>query len=198
MAGGKKIRKILFRLIGVIIAVALLALLAVSLIIAKPQEEAPASAADRPSGEASPAISVEKEQDLHRLIASFPAPVMSFMSGSGMTFVSATSADAAVDGGFGRIATLNWQTPEGEPVKLCTVWPADALELLEDGYHFMPYAGPALFGNSSVRMENDYAVRIHVATDRALYIVLLPRALSGETGSICRSLQLFTVDSEKE
>ncbi|MBR2659769.1 MAG: hypothetical protein IKE15_00050 [Clostridia bacterium] len=198
MAGGKKIRKILFRLIGVIIAVALLALLAVSLIIAKPQEEAPASAADRPSGEASPAISVEKEQDLHRLIASFPAPVMSFMSGSGMTFVSATSADAAVDGGFGRIATLNWQTPEGEPVKLCTVWPADALELLEDGYHFMPYTGPALFGNSSVRMENDYAVRIHVATDRALYIVLLPRALSGETGSICRSLQLFTVDSEKE
>ena len=198
MAGGKKIRKILFRLIGVIIAVALLALLAVSLIIAKPQEEAPASAADRPSGEASPAISVEKEQDLHRLIASFPAPVMSFMSGSGMTFVSATSADAAVDGGFGRIATLNWQTPEGEPVKLCTVWPADALELLEDGYHFMPYTGPALFGNSSVRMENDYAVRIHVATDRALYIVLLPRALSGEIGSICRSLQLFTVDSEKE
>ncbi|MCR5565582.1 MAG: hypothetical protein K6F61_01920 [Clostridiales bacterium] len=198
MAGGKKIRKILFRLIGVIIAVALLALLAVSLIIAKPQEEAPASAADRPSGEASPAISVEKEQDLHRLIASFPAPVMSFMSGSGMIFVSATSADAAVDGGFGRIATLNWQTPEGEPVKLCTVWPADALELLEDGYHFMPYTGPALFGNSSVRMENDYAVRIHVATDRALYIVLLPRALSGEIGSICRSLQLFTVDSEKE
>ena len=198
MAGGKKIRKIVFRLIGIVIAVALLALLAVSLIIAKPQEETAAAAADRPSGEASPAISVGEEQDLHRLIASFPAPVMSFMSGSGMTFVSATSADAAVGGGFGRIATLNWQTPEGEPVKLRTIWPATALDLLEDGYHFMPYAGPALFGSTSVRMENDGAVRLHVATDRALYVVLLPRALSGETGSICRSLQLFTVDPDKE
>ena len=198
MAGGKKIRKVLFRLIGVLIAVALLALLAASLIIAKPQDETAATAADRPSGEASPAISVEEEQDLHRLIASFPAPVMSFMSGSGMTFVSATSADAAVDGGFGRIATLNWQTPEGEPVRLRTVWPATALDLLEEGYHFMPYAGPALFGSTSVRMENDDAVRVHVATDRALYVVLLPRALSGETGSICRSLQLFTVDPDKE
>ena len=198
MAGGKKIRKVLFRLIGVLIAVALLALLATSLIIAKPQDETAATAADRPSGEASPAISVEEEQDLHRLIASFPAPVMSFMSGSGMTFVSATSADAAVDGGFGRIATLNWQTPEGEPVRLRTVWPATALDLLEEGYHFMPYTGPALFGSTSVRMENDDAVRIHAATDRALYVVLLPRALSGETGNICRSLQLFTVDPEKE
>ncbi len=198
MAGGKKIRKILFRLIGVVIAVALLALLAASLIIAKPQEETAAAAADRPSGEASPAISAEKEQDLHRLIASFPAPVMSFMSGSGMTFVSATSADAAVDGGFGRVATLNWQTPEGNPVMLRTIWPATALDLLEDGYHFMPYAGPALFGSTSVRMENDGAVRVHVATDRALYVVLLPRALSGEVGSICRSLQLFTVDPDKE
>ena len=107
MAGGKKIRKILFRLIGVVIAVALLALLAASLIIAKPQEETAAAVTDRPSGEASPAISVEKEQDLHRLIASFPAPVMSFMSGSGMTFVSATSADSAVPHAQG---TQLWET----------------------------------------------------------------------------------------
>ena len=127
------------------------------------------------------------------MIASFPAPVMNFMSGSGMTFVSASSADAALNGGFGRIATLNWQTPEGEPVMLRSIWPADALSLLEAGYHFMPYAGPTLFGNASVRMENDDAVRIHTATDRALYVVLLPRSLSGQAGTLCRSLQLFTV-----
>ena len=198
MAGGKKVRKILLRLIGVVIAVALLALLAASLIIAKPQEETITAVPDLPSKEASPAVSVEEEQDLHRLIASFPAPVMSFMSGSGMTFVSATSADIAADGGFGRIATLNWQTPEGNPVSLRTIWPATALDLLEEGYHFMPYTGPALFGSTSVRMENDDAVRIHVTTDRALYVVLLPRALSGEVSSICRSLQLFTVDPDKD
>ena len=194
MAGGKKIRKILTRIIGAVIMAALLALLAASLIVARPQEAEQAAALTRPSYQSSPAVSAEKEQDLTGLIASFPAPVMSFMSGSGMIFVSATSADAAVDDGFGRIATLNWQTPEGEPVMLRSIWPASALSLLEDGYHFMPYAGPALFGTTSVRMENDETVRIHTDTDQALYIVLVPRALSGQVGTLCRSLQLFTVD----
>ncbi len=193
MAGGKHFRKLLFRIIGAAITVALLALLAVSLIIARPQDEGPAAVAALPSANASPAVSAESEQDLPGLIAAFPAPVMSFMSGSGMTFVSATSADSAYNGGFGRIATLNWQTAEGEPVVLRTIWPADALALLEDGFHFMPYAGPALFGSGSVRMENDEAVRVHTATDQALYAVLLPRTLSAQTGAICRSLQLFTV-----
>jgi len=193
VTGEKKIRKALVRLAGVLIAVALLALLAASLIIAKPQESGQASVSAGPSAESSPAVSVESEQDLPELISAFPAPVMSFMSGSGMTFVSATSADAAFSGGFGRIATLNWQTPEGEPVMLRSIWPADTLSLLEGGYHFMPYAGPALFGSASVRMENDETVRIHVATDQALYVVLLPRALSSQTGALCRSLQLFSV-----
>ena len=196
MTGGIKIRKILLRLVGVVIAVALLALLAASLIIAKPQEEEQPSAPVRPSAQANPAVNAENEQELTALIAAFPAPVMSFMSGSGMTFVSATSADAAVNGGFGRVATLNWQTAGGEPVKLRSIWPADALSLLEDGYHFMPYTGPALFGSNSVRMENDAAVRLHTATDQALYVVLLPRSLSAQAGEVCRSLQLYTVSTK--
>ena len=193
MAGGIQIRKILVRIVGIVIAVALLVLLAASLIIARPADEEQAPVPVKPSAKASPAVTAESEKDLPEVIASFPAPVMNFMSGSGMTFVSAFSADAALNGGFGRIATLNWQTPEGEPVMLRSIWPADALSLLEAGYHFMPYAGPTLFGNASVRMENDDAVRIHTATDRALYVVLLPRSLSGQAGTLCRSLQLFTV-----
>jgi hypothetical protein len=193
LAGGIQIRKILVRIVGIVIAVALLVLLAASLIIARPADEEQAPVPVKPSAKASPAVTAESEKDLPEVIASFPAPVMNFMSGSGMTFVSASSADAALNGGFGRIATLNWQTPEGEPVMLRSIWPADALSLLEAGYHFMPYAGPTLFGNASVRMENDDAVRIHTATDRALYVVLLPRSLSGQAGTLCRSLQLFTV-----
>ena len=196
MAGGIQIRKILVRIVGIVIAVALLVLLAASLIIARPADEEQAPVPVKPSAKASPAVTAESEKDLPEVIASFPAPVMNFMSGSGMTFVSASSADAALNGGFGRIATLNWQTPEGEPVMLRSIWPADALSLLEAGYHFMPYAGPTLFGNASVRMENDDAVRIHTATDRALYVVLLPRSLSGQAGTLCRSLQLFTVNPD--
>ena len=197
MAGEKKVRKILLRIIGTVIAIAVMALLAVSLIIAKPQDGDPAPAAARPLTNASPAVTIEDELDLSQLFAAFPAPVMSFMGGSGMTFVSASCADAAIEGGFGRIATLNWQTAEGEPVKLRSIWPASALDLLEDGFHFMPYTSPALFGSSSVRMENDQTVRIHAATDQALYEVLLPRALSPETGNICRALQLYASEARE-
>ncbi len=193
LAGGKKIPGLLARLAGSLVAVALLALLSVALILAKPQENTEKAPAETPSAQGSPAVVIEAESDLYQLISSYPAPVMSFMSGSGMTFVSASSADAAVSGGFGRVATLCWQTPEGEPVTLRTIWPADALSLLEDGYHFMPYAGPSLFGNASVRMENDSAIRLHTDTDLALYAVYLPRSLGGQVSDLCRSLQLFTV-----
>ena len=195
MAGEKRILKVLFRFIGIMIAIAMLALLAASLIIAKPQEEDEVPTAATPSPDASPAVIIEDELELSQLFSSFPAPVMSFMGGSGMTFVSASCADEAVNGGFGRVAVLNWQTSEGEPVKLISIWPADALGLLDEGFHFMPYAGPALFGNTSVRMENDAAVRIHTATSQALYVVLLPRSLSAETGNICRALQLYAAES---
>ena len=196
MADGKKIRKTALRIIGAVIAAALLALLAASLILAKPQEEKSETAAARPSENASPAVSIQRESDLVSLISAFPAPVMSFMSGSGMTFVSATSADLAYAGGFARIAVLYWQTAEGVPVTLRTVWPADALSLLEDGYHFMPYAGPALFGSASVRMENDETVRLHTATDQALYVVLLPRSLSSQVSTLCSSLQLYSAAAD--
>lgn len=196
MADGKKIRKTALRIIGAVIAAALLALLAASLILAKPQGEETETAAARPSQDASPAVSISSENDLVGLISAFPAPVMSFMSGSGMTFVSATSADLAYAGGFARIAVLYWQTAEGVPVTLRTVWPADALSLLEDGYHFMPYAGPALFGDTSVRMENDETVRLHTATDQALYVVLLPRSLSSQVSTLCSSLQLYSATAD--
>lgn len=198
MAGGKKIGKLLLRIGSAVISVLVLALVTFSLILAKPAPGEEAAPAAKPSREASPAVTVEAEKDLVDVVSAFPAPVMSFMSGSGMTFVSATVSDAAVDGGFGRVATLYWQTPGGEPMTLRSIWPATALDLLEKGYHFMPYEGPALFGNTSVRMENDSGLRFHTATDQALYAVLLPRSLSGEAANLCRSLQLFTANTKEE
>ena len=197
MAGSNRLRKRIFALLGGLLLFVLLALGAAALILAKPQEKTAETAAERPSNVSIPAVTVEAENDLVQLVSGFPAPVMSFMSGSGMTFVSATSADAAVSGGFGRVATLYWQTADGEPLILQSIWPADALSLLQDGYHFSRYLGPSLFGNPSVRMENDDSVRLHVATDKALYVFLVPRSLSGQLNALCRSLQLFTANAEE-
>ena len=121
---------------------------------------------------------------------------MSFMGGSGMTFVSASCADEAVNGGFGRVATLYWQTTDGEPMILQSIYPASALSLLDNGYHFSTILGPTLFGVSSVRMENDDTVRVHAATETGLYVVTVPKSLAPKLSSLCRSLQLFRISRE--
>ena len=77
--------------------------LAASLILAKPQNDKAEVFQALPSGESSPAVTIDSESDFVQLASDFPAPVMSFLSGSGMTFVSGVSADTAVSGGFSII-----------------------------------------------------------------------------------------------
>jgi hypothetical protein len=198
LSAGKKFWKVLLKILGSLVFIAVLVLAAVSLILAKPSPEETESPAAAPSLAASPALEIKNETELYRLVASSPAPVMSFMSGSGMTFVSAVSSDTAVSGNFARNTVLYWQTKDGQPLILQSICPADALSLLEEGYHFSASAGPVLFGNPSVRMEKDDAIRIHTATDQALYVLILPRTLSDQIPNLCRSLQLFTVNSDNK
>ena len=196
MAAGKKLWHLLLKILGVLLSAALLSLAAASLILAKPAPEQAKAPAAAPSLAPGPALEIKDESDLYRLVGAFPAPVMSFMSGSGMTFVSAVSADSAVSGSFARTATLYWQTEDAQPLILQSICPADALSLLEEGYHFSAVSGPTLFGNRSVRMEKDDTIRIHTTTDQALYILILPKSLSDQVSNLSRSLQLFTVNQE--
>ena len=196
MAAGKKIWKLLLKILGSLVLVALMMLAAVSLILAKPAPEPSKSSDAAPSLTASPALEIRNETELYRLVGAFPAPVMSFMSGSGMTFVSAVSADSAVSGSFARTATLYWQTEDAQPLILQSICPADSLSLLEEGYHFSAVAGPILFGSRSVRMEKDDTIRIHTTTDQALYVLIIPGSLSNQITNLSRSLQLFTVNPE--
>lgn len=196
MSGKGKIWKLLAKVLGVLLSAALLVLAAVSLILAKPEEQPPQPSA-QPALSAAPALEIHSEEDLYRLVSDFPAPVMSFISGSGMTFVSALSSDAAAGGQFARMATLWWQTADGVPVTLQSICPADALSLLEEGFHFSSVTGPVLFGGTSVRMEKDRIIRVHRATDQALYVLLVPSSLNDQLPVLCRSVQLFTVRSEE-
>ena len=198
MTAGKKFWKVLLKILGILVSAALLVLATASLILAKPDPEQTDAPAATPALASGPAIEIKDESELYRLVTGFPAPDMSFMSGSGMTFVSAVSADAAVSGRFSRSATLYWQTEDAQPLILQSICPADSLGLLEDGYHFSAIAGPTLFGAGSVRMENADTVRIHAATDTGLYAMIVPKSSAAKISSISRSLQLFSVPREEE
>ena len=196
----KKYGGIAGRILGGLITLGLLAGLYLTLIIGQPQREEQEEIPPQPLLTASPGVSVTREEDLRELLSTFPAPMMSFMSGSGMTFVSGISADAAWKGQFGRVLTLYWQTSEAQPLILQSIYPSEALDLMGDGgYHFSTTAGPALFGQRSVRMEKADTIRIHVqAEGRGLYVVTIPKTLSGKIGDICRSIQLFVANNQDE
>ena len=197
MTRNRKLLRILLRVFGGLLALALAVLACLSLILSKPRGEEEPPLPDQPLLSASPAVTVSEEAGLRQLLDSFPAPVMSFMSGSGMVFVSGVSADTALSGGFGRIVTLYWQTSGGEPVTLQSIYPASAYSLLRGGdYHFSNTEGPALFGQTSVRMENADTVRLHTAAESGLYTVTVPRSLSGGLSALTRSLQLFAAAAE--
>ena len=192
----KKFGTALLKVLTALFTIALIAAVGFLLILAQPKSEEKEKAEQQPLLAASPALNISQESELRSLVGAFPVPVLSFMSGSGMSFVSAISADTALDGGFGRVATLYWQTAEGEPLMLQSIYPASALSLLDNGYHFSSILGPTLFGVDSVRMENGDTVRVHAATETGLYVVTVPKDLAPKLSSLCRSLQLFSVKQE--
>ena len=192
----KKFGTALLKVLTALFTIALIAAVGFLLILAQPKSEEKEKAEPQPLLAASPALNISQESELRSLVGAFPVPVLSFMSGSGMSFVSAISADTDLDGGFGRVATLYWQTAEGEPLMLQSIYPASALSLLDNGYHFSSILGPTLFGVDSVRMENGDTVRVHAATETGLYVVTVPKDLAPKLSSLCRSLQLFSVKQE--
>ena len=193
LAVKKKFPRILLKVISAVLTFILLAVICVLLILANPQSDKKDPAEPQPLLTATSAVSIQAETEMRKLVESFPVPVMSFMSGSGMVFVSGTSSDAAYNGGFGRIATLYWQTPDGDPLILQSIYPASAFTLLGSGYQFSNAGGPTLFSSPSVRMETADTIRIHAATDTGLYVMVVPRSLASQISALSRSLQLVTV-----
>ena len=190
---GRKFLRILLKVLTGLFTVILVVVIGALLVLAQPKKDETEKAEPQPLLTASPAQNISAETELRSLVETFPVPVLSFMSGSGMTFVSGTSADVGLKGGFGRVVSLYWQTPDGEPLILQSIYPASALSLLNNGYHFSTIGGPTLFGTESVRMENADTVRIHAATDTGLYVVTVPKSAASKLSSMSRSLQLFSV-----
>ena len=191
-----KVLRTVLRVLTVLLCILLIAMIGGLLILSQPQPDEQKKAASQPLLTASPALNIQQETELRSLVESFPVPVLSFMSGSGMVFVSGSSADAALDGGFGRVVTLYWQTDDGEPLILQSIYPASALSLLGTDYRFSAVAGPTLFGADSVRMEKEDTVRIHAATESGLYVVTVPKSAASRLSALSRSLQLFSVPKE--
>ena len=190
----KKLGRFLLKGLGWVLLGAALVLVSLLIIIGTPEKKEPSPAITDPVLSASPAVSVTVESELYKLYLSFPAPVMSYLSGSGMAFVSASSADTSVSGVLTRVITQNWRSPEGDDVELVSVCPRSSIDILRAGeWHFSRFSAPELFGQKTVRMESEEKIRLHTQTDQGLYIVTVSKAAEDRLASLARSLQLFSL-----
>jgi len=184
--------------IGVcLMALILTAVFYVAVILGQPQNEDTAAQAvpEQPLLPASPAVNITQEGELNGLISVFPAPVMSFLSGSGLTLTAGSSYDMAFENGFARVASLIYTADwNGQPIELRvdTIYPARALSLMGKGdYRIAAVAGQPLAGLQSVRMENGEKIRFHAQSDEALYVLTVPKAAADGLSGLTRSLQIF-------
>ena len=95
MSFKKKFLRGILKVLAAVLSLALLVSLGVALILAQPQPDQEEQVRDQSLLASSPAVTITDESDMRNLVSSFPEPVMSFIAGSGFTFVSGTSADTA-------------------------------------------------------------------------------------------------------
>lgn len=187
-------KKILRAMLTALLTVLAAAIFYIAVILGEPQEDQPAlhPLMDQPLLTASAAVKVEEEGLLFALHNDFPVPMLQPLSGSGMTFLSGESHDAAFDEGLGRIVTLRYLTAANQEITVRSIYPARALSLVEKAdYVLADVAGQALAGLKSVRMENATHIRLHAQAEDAIYVLTVPKMSSSELISITRSLQLY-------
>lgn len=183
------------RVLSVLLIPVLLAVFYIAVVMGQPQSEpdeaAPAAKQPLPRPLES-AMHISSEDQLAQLIADFPAPLMYPAYAEDLTFTGGVLKDTAYEGGVARIATLTYLMEDGSALSVVSIYPARALELMGRGDYRKASAGPTLAGIPSARMENDDTIRLHAQGDEALYVLTLPRGLSGSMQRITTTMQLFT------
>ena len=191
-----RMRQALRLLLGTVAAALLIAVFYVAVVLGQPQpnEQAVTVLADQPLLTASPAQTLASEGELESLMTAFPVPVLYAQSGGALTLRAGVSQDAAYEGGFARVVTLTYGAElNGQTVEITvqSIYPARALSLIPKGsYTIAAVAGQSVAGLSTVRMENDSAIRLHAQSADALYTVTLPKVSAQELGTLLRPLQL--------
>ena len=183
------------RILGVLLSPVLLAVFYIAAVMGQPQGEpdksSPAVKQPLPRPLES-AMHISSEVQLAQLSADFPAPLMYPAYAEDLTFAGGVLKDTAYEGGVARIATLTYRTEDGSELSAVSIYPARALDLMGRGDYRNASAGPSLAGIPSARMENDDTIRLHAQGDEALYVLTLPRGLSGAMQRIATTMQLFT------
>ena len=189
------IRKVFKTLLGILVAVIVIAVFYVAVVLGQPQENPDAVLVDmnQPLLTASPAVNLASAAEMESMLEAFPVPALYAQDTSRLTLKGGTSYDAAYGSGFARIAVLTYEVNgAGQEVTLQSIYPARAMEFVPRGnYHIAEVAGQPFAGMQSIRMENADSIRLHVQAAEGIYVLTVPKMTAEELSAITRALGLY-------
>ena len=178
-------RVILLTLLLVVFAVVFY----VSVILANPQEDETPIRTDPPLASAAPPAEMRSAADLPALLQSFPGPVL--MASDSLTLIGGGMEDKAVPGGWARVLTLLYRSPDGHELAVRSLWPAKSEEALDTaGWKLSAIAGQSVAGMESLRLEKGERLRLQCQGADALYTVETDRISGEELAALLQPLQL--------
>ena len=190
-----RLRRILWRVLGGILALGLAAAFYLAVIMGQPDPKGVEGGASAPAEQAlraaEPAYQIQEAGQVQALMDQFPAPVLSFHELPGLTFLSGRSYDQAFEGGFARRLELVYERQDGQRVSLETIYPARAFDLMSrEGYALATLSQTALAGQPAVVMTGEKGVRLHTQGEEAIYVLTAPSLTAEELAEITRATTL--------
>ena len=161
----------------------------VSVILANPQEEENPIRTDPPLASAAPPVEMHSAADLPELLQDFPGPAL--MAPDSFTLIGGGMEDKPISGGYARVLTLLYQSPDGREIVLRSLWPAKSEEALDTaGWRLSTIAGQSVAGMESLRLEKGELMRLQCQGTEALYTVETDRISGDELATLLQPLLL--------
>lgn len=160
------------------------------MILGQPQGGAPLP--DQPLLASAAAVHISQGEQLPRLVAQFPIPVLGLMEGASAELTQGSSYDTAFEQGFARILSLTYATPDGYEIQVQSIYPARAISLLSrSGFHLGSSPLYAFAGLNGVRMDSSSQIRIHAQNSQGAYVVTFPAAAEKASLEVMRDLRMY-------
>ena len=181
-------RRVLHVTLTVIGLAVLAVIFYVSVILANPQEDENPVRTDAPLRASAPARTLTDVSEMDSFLAEFPGPALLAAPGSALTLTAGRIADRPVRGGYARVLTLLYRTPDGGELAVNSIWPAGASDAADTAGWHLAGAGPSVAGMESFRAENGQRLRLQCQGTEALYTVETDLRGNGDLAALLRPL----------
>ena len=174
------IRRLLRFILTALLSGLLVVVFYLAVIMGQPSDEAVSAAEKRPEPpllQAQLPVTMNNSGDMTHMRERFPGSIIVLAPNANAFFVSGQSYDVAWGGAFARVAVLEYVLEGGETLRLESIYPSHAYELIpRQGFTLRPEIGYSILGLPAVRMDGSNVTRFHAQDNEVMYTATLPKS----------------------